>query len=65
MSTERVGCLLRETMEPTPARLAAPGAMMTAEHAERYCVPIKLKRLYRGRKLGSPFAKEEEASARR
>ena len=60
MSAERVGAMLRETMEPAPARLAATGAMITAEQAGHYCVPVKLKRLYRERKLGSPFAKGDE-----
>lgn len=60
MSAERVGFMLRETMEPAPARLAVTGAMVTAEQAGHYCVPVKLKRLYRDRKLGSPFAKREE-----
>ncbi|CAM9176276.1 unnamed protein product [Scytosiphon promiscuus] len=64
MSAERVGALLRETMEPAPARLAATGAMVSAEQAGHYCVPIKLKRLYRERKLGSPFAKGEGAGSR-
>ncbi|CAN0442706.1 unnamed protein product [Pylaiella littoralis] len=65
MSAERAGAVLRESMEPAPARLAATGAMVTAEQAGRYCVPIKLKRLYRERKLGSPFAKEDEDANRR
>lgn len=60
MSAERVGAMLRETMEPVPARLAATGAMVTAEQAGHYCVPVKLKRLYRERKLGSPFAKGDD-----
>ncbi|CAM9802435.1 unnamed protein product [Ectocarpus sp. 12 AP-2014] len=60
MSVERVGALLREAMEPAPARLAVTGAMVTAEQAGHYCVPIKLKRLYRERKLGSPFAKGDK-----
>ncbi len=60
MSAERVGVLLRETMEPAPARLAVTGAMVTAEQAGHYCVPIKLKRVYRDRKFGSPFAKDED-----
>lgn len=60
MSAERVGAMLQETMEPPPARLAVTGAMVTAEQAGHYCVPVKLKRLYRERKLGSPFAKGGE-----
>eukprot|EP00903_Cladosiphon_okamuranus_P010989 g10378.t1 len=60
MSAERVGAMLRETMEPAPARLAVTGAMVTMEEAGHYCVPVKLKRLYRERKLGSPFAKGDE-----
>ncbi|CAB1099839.1 unnamed protein product [Ectocarpus sp. CCAP 1310/34] len=64
MSVERVGTLLREAMEPAPARLAVTGAMVTAEQAGHYCVPIKLKRLYRERKLGSPFAKGDEEAKR-
>lgn len=64
MSAERVGALLRETMEAPPATLAANGAKVTTERAEHYCVPIKLKRLYRDRKLGSPFAKGEEDVSR-
>lgn len=60
MSAECVGAMLREAMEPAPARLAATGVMVTAEQAGHYCVPIKLKRLYRERKLGNPFAKRGE-----
>lgn len=56
--------MLREAMEPAPPRLAVTGAMVTAEQAGHYCVPIKLKRLYRERKLGSPFAKGEEGGNR-
>lgn len=64
MSAERVGALLRETMEPAAARFASTGAMITAEQAGHYCVPIKLKRLYRERKLGSPFAKGDADACR-
>ncbi|CBJ33043.1 hypothetical protein Esi_0411_0009 [Ectocarpus siliculosus] len=64
MSVERVGALLREAMEPAPARLAVTGAMVTAEQVGHYCVPVKLKRLYRERKLGSPFAKGDEEANR-
>ncbi|CAM9837928.1 unnamed protein product [Sphacelaria rigidula] len=59
MSVARAGSLLREIMDPVPTRLAAVGPTVTAEQAGHYCIPVKLKRLYRQRKLGTPFAREE------
>lgn len=65
MSAERAGSLLREAMQPVPARLAATGPIVTAEQAGHYCIPIKLKRLYRSGLLGNPFAREDEEAAKR
>ena len=89
MSTERVGALLRETMEPASAQppeqpqQVATAAGATTSAAKKaghrnissssndnnncsYCVPIKLTRLYREGKLGSPFAKgDDEAATKR
>lgn len=64
MSAERMGALMREEMEPVPARLASTGSLVTAEQAGHYCIPVKLKKLYRQKKLGSPFAPEEEPAKR-
>lgn len=65
MSAERAGSVLREAMEPVPVRLAAMGPIVTAEQADHYCIPIKLKRLHRLGRLGNPFSREEEEAAKR
>lgn len=65
MASERVGALLRAEMESIPATPGAQSKRNNGQAGTRYCIPLKLKRLYRQRKLGSLMARKEEDTALR
>ncbi|CAM9802032.1 unnamed protein product [Discosporangium mesarthrocarpum] len=65
MCTERLGAMLREVMEPLENRLDLAGGLMTAEQAGHYCIPVRLKRLFREKALGTAYAKEEASLAQK
>ncbi|CAM9351882.1 unnamed protein product [Chrysoparadoxa australica] len=57
MSNERLAVLLRDVLEPEGRVGAKVGP--TPEQLGTYCIPLRLKRMYRKKEFGSPFAKEE------